>query len=388
MSGARLVVLSCLAFAALIVVLSGCGGSKSGGSGDTTKVTLMYAGPKDDGGYNQASVDVGTAIEEAYGDEVEVTHADNVPYTEEAGQVAEQLVNTGTDVIIDTSGYGESLYNVCSDNQEAVDCLVPLPLVLAGEGELAPNMAGFYGEWWKANFVMGAAAGLMTETDVIGAVNPLDIPLTNSFMNSFMLGCQYTNPGCRMRVITVNTYFDPPAASQAADTLADAGADVITGWVNDASPCVAAEGRGLLAVGNYYDYSAACPTASIGTAAWAGDNWEKWFVEQVGFVRDGTFEEKSGGTVHEIPFGEGMEAVLDKKNLPPDVRAQVEKLSAEIKSGELNPYTGPIVDSTGKTRVPKGEEFDLEDPANAHPSLAEGGVIYGWDWQVDGIVGG
>lgn len=390
MSRARLVILG-LTFAAMVLVVIGCGGSKnggSGGSGDTTKVTLMFAGPKDDEGYNQGSADVGAAIQKAYGDEVEVTYADNVPYTEEAGQVAQQLVNTGTDVIIDTAGYGESLYEVCKKNEEAVDCIVPLPLVLAGEGELTPNMAGFYNEWWKANFVMGAAAGLMTKTNVIGTVNPLSIPLTNSFMNSFLLGCQYTDPDCKMRVITINTYFNPPASSQAADTLADAGADVITGWVNDGSPCVAAQERGLLAVGNYYDYSSACPDASLGTAAWSGTNWNKWFVEQVGLVRDGTFEEKSGGKVHKIPFGEGVEAVLDKKNLPADVRTKVEKIATEIESGELNPFTGPIVDTTGKTRVPAGEEFNLDDPPNADPSLAAGGLIYGWDWQVKGMIGG
>lgn len=395
MRRARVKAASALAIACLVVlVAAGCGGSSKddgstgGSSGDPTKVTFLYAGPKNDQGYNESNVDFGAQLEEELGDEVEVTHADNVPYTEEAGKVAEQLIASGTDLIVDTAVYGEPVDNVCRDHPEEVSCLTVLPLSLVGEGELGPNMAGYYPEWWSSEFVMGAAAGLMTETNVVGGVNPLAIPLTNAYMNPFMLGCLHANPKCKMRLITINSYFDPPAASQAADTLADAGADVITGWVNDGSPCVAANERGLYAVGHYYDYSASCPDAILGTVMWSGPAYGEFFVDAARSVHDGSFEEKYGGQVHTIKFGQGAEAKLSEANLPPDVFAELEDIAASIEDGTLNPVTGPIKDNKGQLKVKAGEEFDLANPLEASPSLAEGGMIYGWDWQVEGIVGG
>ena len=349
--------------------VAACGSSRSAGSdGDVTKVSFLYAGPMHDDGYNQGYFETGQAIKKRLGDKVEVTNADNVPYTDQVGKVASQLIATSTDVIVDTGGYGEALDDVCR-RQRAVTCLIPLP-----QGELTDNMAGFYQEWWKQEYVLGAAAGLMTRADVVGAVNPLTIPLTNSYMNSFLLGCQATNPDCRMRTVTINSYYDPSASTQAANTLANAGADVLTGWVNDSTPCQVAQKRGLRAVGQYYDYARACPEAMIGTAVWGGDpEYDQWFVDQVAAVRDGRFE---GGDVHVIRFGDGANLSRWGNSVPQDVRKKADQIARDLESGKLDPFEGPMTDNQGKQRVPAGEK------------LTEDFLVSGWDWRLNGMIGG
>ncbi len=348
--------------------LTACGGASAGSSDDVTKVSFLYAGPMRDDGYNQGYYETGVAIKKHFGDKVEVTNADNVPYTDQVGKVAAQLVATGTDVIIDTGGYGEALEDVCRKQQQVV-CLLPLP-----QGELKQNMAGFYQEWWKQEYVLGAAAGLMTESDVIGAVNPLTIPLTNSYMNSFLLGCQATNPDCKMRTVTINSYYDPSASTQAANTLANAGADVLTGWVNDSTPCQVAQKRGLFAVGQYYDNASACPKEMIGTAVWGGDpQYAEWFIDQVDATREGTFE---GGDVHMIKFGEGANLAPWGDSVPADVRKRADRIARDLTTGKLDPFVGPMTDNRGKLRIPAGEK------------LPEAFLVSGWDWRLKGMIGG
>ena len=41
--------------------------------------------------------------------------------------------------------------------------------------------------------------------------------------------------------------------------------------------------------------------------------------------------------------------------MPAEVKEQVEKLAAGMKDGSFAAYTGPVVDNTGKERLPKGE---------------------------------
>ena len=43
--------------------------------------------------------------------------------------------------------------------------------------------------------------------------------------------------------------------------------------------------------------------------------------------------------------------------IPPDVKALVAKLEAEIEAGKLHPFAGPVVDQDGKTRVPAGRNM-------------------------------
>ena len=349
------------------LAVAACGSTATTGKEGVTKVSFLYAGPMHDDGYNQGNFEIGAAIARHFGDKVQVTNADNVPYTEQVGKVAEQLIATGTDVIIDTGGYGEVLEDVCRAHPN-VDCMLPLP-----QGKLAKNMAGYYPEWWKQEYVLGAAAGLMTKDNVIGAVNPLAIPLTNSYMNSFLLGCQATNPQCKMRTITINTYYDPSTSTQAATTLANAGADVLTGWVNDSSPCQVAQQRGLLAVGHYYNYVKACPQAMMSAAEWGGnEEYNQWFIDQVERAREGTFQ---GSEIHLIKFGEGANLTEWGPKVPADVRKRADKIARELEAGELNPFKGPMTDNRGKLRVEDGK------------ALSEQFLVSGWDWRLKGLIG-
>ena len=41
-------------------------------------------------------------------------------------------------------------------------------------------------------------------------------PLTLQAINTFAMGCASVNPKCRVRVIFINNYYDPPHNAQAA----------------------------------------------------------------------------------------------------------------------------------------------------------------------------
>ena len=61
--------------------------------------------------------------------------------------------------------------------------------------------------------------------------------------------------------------------------------------------------------------------------------------------------------------------------MPADVAKAAAKAAADVKSGKIKIFTGPIKDNAGKTRVPAGK------------TLNDGELFQTLDYYVDGISG-
>jgi hypothetical protein len=64
----------------------------------------------------------------------------------------------------------------------------------------------------------------MSKTGTAGYIASFPIPEVVRGINSFMLGAQSVNPDFKMKVVWVNTWFDPGKEADAAKALIDQGA--------------------------------------------------------------------------------------------------------------------------------------------------------------------
>jgi basic membrane lipoprotein Med (substrate-binding protein (PBP1-ABC) superfamily) len=180
------------------------------------------------------------------------------------------------------------------------------------------------------------------------------------------------NPDCKVRVITINSYFNPAQEAKAANTLIDAGADVLSTYVNDPTYCKVAADRGVYAIGLYTDSFAATCAKSVllSTVYGVGD----YFKREAESIRNGTWE---GGKLEWIEVGEGPGtphlSSVNKELTTPELRAKVEEAYKKILAGE-SPFKGPIVDQKGKVRVPEGKTMTNEE------------LWYGQDYFVEGVI--
>jgi basic membrane protein A len=71
------------------------------------------------------------------------------------------------------------------------------------------------------------------------------------------------------------------------------------------------------------------------------------------------------GIMDLAPFGDMV---------PEDVQEDVLAVKDQIVSGDLHPFTGPIVDQEGELRVEEGETMSDE-------------ALLSFDWLVEGVVG-
>ncbi len=79
----------------------------------------------------------------------------------------------------------------------------------------------------EGSALVGALAGLMTQTDSVGFVGGEDMWLIHRFAGGFVWGANYTNPGVNFTVQYTNSWVDTAVGQSLGDAMFTAGVDII-----------------------------------------------------------------------------------------------------------------------------------------------------------------
>lgn len=79
----------------------------------------------------------------------------------------------------------------------------------------------------EAAFLVGAVAGLLTETNVVGTIAAVDTPFARRWPEGFAQGARYVNPDVETQSLFVGSFSDPAKAKELALSMAADGADHI-----------------------------------------------------------------------------------------------------------------------------------------------------------------
>ena len=91
-----------------------------------------------------------------------------------------------------------------------------------------PNVASLVFAENEGSFLVGVAAGLMTETGKVGFVGGMDIPLIRNFFVGYEAGAKWANPDVEVLTpVFVGAWADPTKGKELATTLTELGADAI-----------------------------------------------------------------------------------------------------------------------------------------------------------------
>lgn len=329
---------------------------------DPLKVGFVYVGPVGDHGWSYQHNEGRLAIEAKFGDKVKTTYVEKVAEGADAERVIRKLASSGHDLIFTTSfGYMNPTLKVAKQFPK-------VRFEHATGYKTASNMGIYSARFYEGRYVMGQAAGQMTKSNVIGYIASFPIPEVVRGINATMQGLKSVNPDATIKVVWVNSWYDPGKEGDAAKALIDQGADVIMQHTDSPAPLQVAESRGVYAVGQASDMKAFAPNAQISAII---DDWSGYYVQKTEDVLNGTWtsEDTWGG------INSGMVGIAPFANfVPADIVSQAEDTIAKIKSGELHPFQGPIVNQAGETVVKAGDV--LSDK-----------VLLGMDWYVQGVDG-
>lgn len=356
---------------ALATTLAACGSDDSSesasGGGDGGTIGVLYVGPSTDYGYNQAAAEGIDALKKELPD-VKVLEAENVPETSEASRVMEKMIKDGATVILPTSyGHYEPAKEVAAKHPEVTF------LHQGGPEAVKPNLGTYFGQIYEAQYLTGMAAGMATKSNKLGYVVAFPIPQTLLNINAFQLGAKSVNPDVKTTVVFTANWCDPAKQTEAAKSLLDQGADVLSQHQDCTKTVVeAAERAGAMSVGYHADASSLAPKGWLTGSVW---NWGPLYTDMVKTALDGKFAGSKYDGVYRVgiedptiavaPFGAAVSA---------DAKTKVEEAEKKMRSGELKAFTGPIKDQSGKVVIPAGESPDAAKLETT-------------DYLVEGVVG-
>ncbi len=356
------------------------------GAGATT-VGFLYVGPKDDFGYNQAAYEAAVAMGESTG--VEVLHAENVPETiEDAVPVMEDMIAQGATILFPTSyGHFQPAVEVAAAHPDV--CVVHQGQLESSLDEPLDNLGTYFASVFEPVYLAGIAAGSVTESNTMGYIYAFPIPQTLQNINAFALGAQSVNPDAEVIAVSTADWCDPAKQAQAAQTLLDQGADVLTQHQDCTKTIIeTAEAAGAYSVGYHYDASELAPEGWITGSDWA---WTPLYVDIVETMIAGEFvaspyngDYRIGYQDADAPFvafePSEFGAVVDD-----DTKAAVADALASLTAdedgdgvGDFNIFAGPISDRDGEVRIPDGTA----------PTYTELDELMGFaSWFVAGVEG-
>jgi simple sugar transport system substrate-binding protein len=331
------------------------------------KVAWVYVGPVGDAGWTFAH-DLGRkAVEAEFGDTVTTTIVEKVPEGADAERVIRDLAAQGHKLVFTTSfGFMEPTLKVAEEFPD-------VRFEHATGYKTAPNVAVYDNRFYEDAYLAGLVAGHMTKTKTLGFVASFPIPEVLRNINAFTLGARSVDPAIRTKVVWVNTWFDPPKESDAAQSLINAGADVLLQNTDSTAVLQTAQKNGKFAFGWDSDMSAVAPDAHLASVI---VDWGPYYVARVRAVIDGSWS--TGRRIWGVK--EGQATIVKIADIVPDAaRQRIDAVKAGLKDGSFAVFTGPIVDNTGAARLAAGvmADQDWHDKVDFYVDGVEGKVPSG-----------
>jgi len=310
------------------------------------KIGFVYVGPVGDAGWTFAHDNGRKHIEAKFGDKIKTTFVEKVPEGADAERVIRDLVAQGNKLIFATSfGFGDAMEKVAKDHPD-------VKFEHATGYKTSENLRVYEARFYEDAYMAGVVAGSMTKTNVLGFVGSFPIPEVLRNINAYTLGAQSVNPKVKTKVVWVNTWFDPPKETEAAQALINQQADVLLQNTDSTAVLQTAEKNGKYAFGWDSDMSAFATKAHLGSAI---VNWGPYYEKAVNDVLNKTW--KTSDTKWGTREG-ANDLIKVPDSVPEAARKRVDEVKSGLKAGTFAVFKGPIKDNTGKVVLEKDQVAD------------------------------
>jgi basic membrane protein A len=199
-------------------------GSALAAPSSKVKIALIVESTVDDKGWGQAMADAIKAVQKKYGPAlVEFSYSEKMKPVD-AGSAARQYASSGFDIVI---AHGAQYKNLVL---EMADEFPKTSFAFGTSAEIGPkNVFTYMPESEQTGYLNGLIAGMVTKSNVIGLVGPVDGGDAARYDRGFVLGVKAVNAKAEVKVAHTGSFGDFVKAGELAQTHIKAGADVLTG---------------------------------------------------------------------------------------------------------------------------------------------------------------
>lgn len=265
-----------------------------------------------------------------------------------------ECIEEGCNIIFATSwGYMDTCEKLAEEYPDVLFCHG------TGYKSNGTNFNNYFGRIYQSRYLSGVAAGLKTESNMIGYVGAMgqENGEVTSGIDAFAMGVESVNPDAKVYVKITNSWYDPEGESQAAKALIDMGCDVIGQHCDTPNPQLEAEKAGVWGVGYNSDMTKDAPGAVLCSVEW---NWGAFYTQAVKNVIDGTWVIGEHVDNYFGDMADGLVVLSDLSDLCADGTADaVQAAEDKILSGEWDVFDGKteIEDNAGEMHTVEGADY-------------------------------
>jgi simple sugar transport system substrate-binding protein len=336
---------------------------------------MLLVGPYNDKGYSQAQYEGGKYVE-AHLPGAKMLYLDKLNPADRPGVTVPQVVD-------DLAAKGATLIFAGSDDmkdgiREAAEQHPELTFVhISGDdaltGKAPKNLGNVFSKMEYAKMMAGFSAAMTTKTGKIGFLGPLINDETRRLADAAYLGARYAWEKVRgqkaedlsFKVTWIGFWFNIPGVTsdpnQVAGSFFDQGYDVVISGIDTPEALTVAAARRKAGADVHalpYDYRDACASAPDACLGVPYFNWGPALLPIVKDVAAGTWKSDfvwlspdfaALNDPDKSPVG-----FLPGGGLSPENRKALDQFTADLGSGKVNLYAGPLAYQDGTVFVPAG----------------------------------
>ena len=336
---------------------------------DKLVIGVIYVGPRDDYGYNQAQAQAAAQIKKMPG--VTVLEQEKVAETTDVQKVMGSMIEQdGATLIFPTSfGYFDPHVLTVAAKYPKVRFAHCGGLWTAGKHPM--NTGSYFGYIDECQYLNGVVAGYASKSKKLGFIAAKPIPQVLRNINAFTMGARSVDPKITTQLIFTGDWSLPVKEAEASNSLIDQGVDVVTCHVDSPKVIVeSAERRSIFVCGYHANQATLAPKGYLTGAEW---NWLTPYTLHVkdamagapfkNFIRGGLKE----GYVKMSPYGKAVSDTAKKK---------ADGVHAAMMKGDYAIFKGPLKDNAGKEVIASGASLKQTDP-----------VLEQMNYLVEGVIG-
>jgi len=298
----------------------------------TLRIAVVTDALFSDKGWGESSLNAARAIESKYG--FEVVTEDNIPIAN-IESTLKRYAEAGYDLIIAHGvQWGDPALRVGKQYQ-GVKIVVFTGLVQS------ENVASIFPQQQQGSFLLGAIAGMMTQTNVIGYVGGEEYPNVVNIFEGYKQGARAANPDVKIIGTYLNDWDNPAKGKEAATAIIRQNVDVIFHVADSSGQGVIESARenGVFALGAVQDQNSLAPDTVLSSFVLDVD---KAYDQAVNSTLEGSFRgeiRKPGIEAEKGAAGDGIVYLASFHDLdsevPTSVKSRLQAITNDLLEGRI-----------------------------------------------------
>jgi len=318
----------------LALLISACGGKdeEEAAADEPFRIAVIMPSSITDLAFSQSMYDALIATQKEMGgpDKMELVYSDGIFVVHDSASAIRDYASQGYDLVIaHGSQYRSSLREIAPDFSETSFAWGTTVDTFVDEG--INNVFAYEAASDQGGYVNGFMAGLLTKSNVIGIVGPIETGDAKLYVDGFAAGVKAANPSAEVNVNYIGSFSDVALASEAANTHIKAGADALSGTAQMVVGAIGvAEENDVLWFGTQASQTSLAPDIVVANQVY---DWTVVLDDIIDLIGQGTY----GGKAYRITLeNEGLTIDYNPDfDLPADVKAAAEETIQGIIDGSI-----------------------------------------------------